>query len=657
MKRPCHKVLSSQADFPVQRADGAGMADFACRSLDDFAYAEGAKHLLTVFISPEYAQEHFVLPLSFSGQELTVAVIDSERRDVVQSLKRTYEPFYISWVLIDEGKFAELYNDLYQRPIKGLPTTGLRADTMAPASRGQHTTGSTSGQNPEPSGPPPNVHSDGSVDFLDHKDLVNAVISSGIKHRASEIHFEQEQGRGKLRYRIDGVLRELEPGWLQEKIQVQPDAFVSCLKALANLDLSRHHRPQNRVFRFVCSEPSLSGQDDLLLQLATCPSINGENCTIRILDACQVRPGLDMLDHSPRVLQSLKTFLSSKTGLILVAGPPGSGKTTTLYAALEFLRAPSRKIITAEDPIAGRLPGVMQVAVNPERGLTAARLLRSFLPLAPDVVMLDKLCDYDSIRLGFDVAPKGPLFLSSMPAADSLEVLARLEAAGINRTEIAAGLSCVLVQRLVRRICPSCRGTYIPEAEEWGRLFADYPSQLTFFRGKGCDVCDFTGFKGRTILSELLVLDVTEAAAWRDGGGDLPNAAGNGNGGLHSLLDDGLLKLADTTLAEILRVVSAAAVARFRQQAGLVSVEELKKGRSFLLSDPIGQQDRIDRMYEFYRELTFAMMKTKVVERELFHRFISTSYEEIKRSAQNGAITFNFTGAGDRVQITAIPRY
>ncbi|ADH84951.1 GspE/PulE family protein [Desulfurivibrio alkaliphilus] len=669
MKRPFHNTPWPEADLPAQGGADNPPAGKAGSSLDTFVYPESTKQLLSVIISPEDAQAHLLLPLSFIGNELTVAVVHPEKREVLQDLRRRYDAFHVSFLPIGAQKFTELYHELYQQPVKGLsePGSPSSAPFSEPPGHGRTPVGPISAKGQELPEPMPNDSSTASAslagpdlpDLPDLPGLAEALLTHAAKCRASAIHFEQEEGRGKVRYRIDGVLQELEPGRLQESIQARPEDVVSRLKILANLEQADPLLPQHRVFRFAPANGALPEQDELVLRLATCPAVDGESFTINILDSRKARPDLEMLGHAPPVLQALETCLAHGRGMVLVAGPPGSGKNTTLQAILEFLRAPSRRIVMAEEYVTARLPGVMQTAIDPERGLTAPRLLRSFLPLDPDVIMLDRFDDRPSMRQGVNCARQGPLFLSSIAAVDGSEVLARFEAAGCDRAELAALINGVLVQRLVRRICPDCKTACVPERDEWGRLFVDYPSQLTFFLGKGCALCDFTGFKGRTLLSELFVPGAAAAATRENGREGLREAAASN--GLPSLLDDGLLKLGETTLGEILRVVPAAAIARFRQRTGRGtgqnSAAAIKRGRSFLLTDPAGQRDRIDRMYEFYRELSLALASTRVVERALFHRFITTSYREIKRSAASGAITFNFTAAGDRVKIAAIPRH
>ncbi|MDF1615488.1 GspE/PulE family protein [Desulfurivibrio dismutans] len=401
---------------------------------------------------------------------------------------------------------------------------------------------------------------------------------------------------------------------------------------------------------------------NLDFRVATCPAISGENVTIRILDSRNANVGLEKLNHSPHVLDPFKIFLKSAAGMVLVTGPTGSGKSSTLYGALQYIYDPTLKIITAEDPIEYSFPGIMQTQINNKIGLSFSQLLRSFLRLDPDVILVGEIRDGDTAQIGFDAAQTGHLVLSTLHTNDAISTLGRLDDLGIDRAQIAASLSCVLAQRLVRRICPTCLADYVPSEEEWSPLFSDYPTHLTFFKGEGCSDCDFTGFSGRTLLSELFV--PSDFKSFNKGAGvDELKAEAIESGRMKTMVDDGLLKLGDTTISEILRVVPHEMIQMFRKRGSRSApgahdpgpASSTGRGRGFMITDPATEGIRIDQMYEEYLSLAAIIQDEEKIDRELFHRFVTDNFQDLTKTTGSHSILFNFENADGGVRITAVP--
>ncbi len=252
--------------------------------------------------------------------------------------------------------------------------------------------------------------------------------------------------------------------------------------------------------------------------------------------------------------------------MVLVTGPTGSGKTSTLYGALQFIYNPGIKIVTAEDPIEYSIPGIMQTQIHSKINLTFARLLRSFLRSDPDVILVGEMRDEETANIGFDAVQTGHLLLSTLHTNDAVGAISRLRGLNVDPNQIASGLMGVLAQRLLRRICTSCSTKYIPTKEEWSLLFNSYPSDFIFYTAKGCELCDFTGYNGRTLISEFFVMneDIVRALITDAGEKEIKRIAING--GMKTMLDDAILKLDQTTLSEIIRIVHHEMIKEFKSR-------------------------------------------------------------------------------------------
>ena len=321
--------------------------------------------------------------------------------------------------------------------------------------------------------------------------LVNAVLIRAIAMRSSDIHIEPHQRRVRIRVRIDGLLQEV---MVVPKDLQMP--LTSRIKLMAGLDIAERRAPQDGR----CTLLAPQGEFDF--RVSTYPSVFGETIVIRILDKNAAMIDINKLGMHPSGFKALTTKLQEPQGMILVTGPTGSGKTTTLYAGLHHLNAIYRNIITIEDPVEYQLDGITQANVNPRAGITFATGLRSMLRQDPDVILVGEIRDQETASIATEAALTGHLVLSSLHANDAASAITRLVDMGIEPFLLGGSVSCSVAQRLVRVNCPKCLEEYKPDPENIRRLGLD-PAAL-FVRGKGCEHCSNTGYRGRMGVYEVL---------------------------------------------------------------------------------------------------------------------------------------------------------
>jgi type IV pilus assembly protein PilB len=327
--------------------------------------------------------------------------------------------------------------------------------------------------------------------------LVEAILAEAIHRRASDIHVEPLARRLRVRYRVDGVLREGE----SPPLRLQP-AIISCLKIMANINIAEKRVPQDGRLRFEFAGRALD------LRVSVLPTVYGESLVLRLLDREGLKLGLPDLGLSPDDQRGFERILAAPDGLMLVTGPTGSGKTTSLYTALQSLNRPEVKIITVEDPVEYQLTGINQVAVNPGTGLTFAAALRALLRQAPNIVMVGEIRDRETAEIALQAALTGHQVMSTLHTTDAPGAVARLIDLGAKPFLVAAALRAVVAQRLVRRICPRCRCAYTPAVRELHALGLTAPQVdgAEFAHGVGCAACHGTGYRGRVGLFELLIV-------------------------------------------------------------------------------------------------------------------------------------------------------
>src|SRR5881396_3735965 len=326
--------------------------------------------------------------------------------------------------------------------------------------------------------------------------MVNLLISQAISDRASDIHIEPTERDVRIRYRIDGVLAEV----MRSPKNIQA-GLISRLKVMADINIAERRVPQDGRVGLTVGGKSID------LRMATLPTVYGEKIVIRILDKSSVLLKLEDLGFQDASYKRYQEAFTKPYGAILVTGPTGSGKSTTLYAALNIINKPDKNIITVEDPVEYRLPGINQIQINPKAGLTFASALRSILRADPDVVLVGEIRDRETALIAIEAALTGHLVMSTLHTNDAPSSLPRLVEMGVETYLVASAIDCVVAQRLARKICPKCREAYRPDRpdlEEAG--FPEYVCDdvKELFRPIGCTACSKTGFRGRIGLYEVM---------------------------------------------------------------------------------------------------------------------------------------------------------
>ncbi len=379
--------------------------------------------------------------------------------------------------------------------------------------------------------------------------LVNGVITQGVDDGASDLHFEPQEKELVIRFRIDGVLHEIMS--VPKRMQA---GVLSRIKVMADMDIAERRIPQDgRIGLTVGGKP-------IDVRVASMPTVYGEKIVLRLLDKSSVLLGLSDLGFSGKALARFEKAYRKPYGAILVTGPTGSGKSTTLYATLNVLNSREKNIITVEDPVEYRLPGINQTQINPKAGLTFASGLRSILRSDPDIVMVGEIRDKETARIAIESALTGHLVLSTLHTNDAPGALTRLSEMGVEPFLTASAIECVLAQRLARRLCRHCRKPFEPsdEALKQGGFPEDVLGQgITIYRATGCPRCNNTGYKGRLGIYEvMLVSEAIERLTIERKSADEISRVAQAEG-MVSLREDGIQKVLDglTSVEEIGRVI------------------------------------------------------------------------------------------------------
>ncbi|MBN1854798.1 MAG: type II/IV secretion system protein [Pirellulales bacterium] len=377
--------------------------------------------------------------------------------------------------------------------------------------------------------------------------LVQLMITEAVQLRASDIHIEPFEDRVRIRYRIDGVLveRDSPPRRLL-------GALLSRVKILASMDIAERRRAQDGRIKIT------AGDKELDLRVSVMPTSHGQTCVMRLLDKENIRIGVRQLGLSERDFKTFRGLIRRPNGIILVTGPTGSGKTTTLYAALNELNRPDRKIITAEDPVEYYLPGINQVEVRHNIGLDFAAIIRSMLRQAPNIILVGEMRDYETASMGIQASLTGHLVFSTLHTNDAPGAITRMVDMGVPAYLVAGSVIGIMAQRLVRVNCSKCRAPYTPtdgQLEAAG-ITPEQAASATFLKGRGCSHCGNSGFRGRLGIFELMrmtskIREMTFGGATTH---EIREAAIKE--GMITLYDDGIMKVLNgvTTVEEVYRV-------------------------------------------------------------------------------------------------------
>ena len=378
--------------------------------------------------------------------------------------------------------------------------------------------------------------------------FVDLLLSQAVKSRASDIHIEPQEKTMMVRMRIDGMLRDMVPP--AKKMQA---AVIARIKIIARMDIAERRLPQDGRFKM-----KTSGRD-IDVRVSVIPTIYGEKVVMRILDASAIKHDLAQLGLDPKLLEEFKDMLARPHGIMIVTGPTGSGKSTTLYSALNYVKDPTKNITTVEDPVEYRLAGINQIQVKPEIDLDFAKCLRAILRQDPDIILIGEIRDKETVEIAIKASLTGHLVLSTFHTNDAPSAISRLLYMGVERYLLASSLNLIIAQRLVRKICESCKEPITLSEEVLKRMKID-PKQnknTTFYHGRGCTACGGAGYLGRLPIFEFLVVDDDICKLIIAGDSEAKIREASRKKGYGGLLESGVNKtLAGLTTAE--EVISVA---------------------------------------------------------------------------------------------------
>ncbi len=378
--------------------------------------------------------------------------------------------------------------------------------------------------------------------------FVNQIIREAIHERATDIHVEPLENDLRIRYRIDGILHEVA---VPPQLRLLQSAIISRLKVMAHMDIAERRLPQDGRINLESADQKID------VRVSTIPTVNGESISLRLLSRDQQTAfGFERLDLSPKQTQIMKRLLAMPNGIVLVTGPTGSGKSTSLYCFLSSINSVQRRIITIEEPVEYRLPGVSQIDVKPEIDLTFAKGLRHILRQDPNVVMVGEIRDVETADIAIRAAMTGHLVFSTLHTNDAVGGITRLLDMEVEPFLLASVVKAFLAQRLVRTICPDCKEAVGYPMEYLQEIGADIPPDFKFFRGAGCENCRHTGYQGRLAIYEICVITepLKRLIMQKRDGGELKQCAIRE--GMITLRQDGWRRVAEgkTTIEEVVRV-------------------------------------------------------------------------------------------------------
>ncbi|MGC8828992.1 MAG: GspE/PulE family protein [Verrucomicrobiia bacterium] len=440
----------------------------------------------------EMALNHKVLPVSRIGNKLYLAMADPLNVLALDDIKRVTK-LEIQPMIAPEKAIIDKINNLDAGPTTSISQIIEEADKAARETKEEEEIEIAKETQEE-------VNLDQLIASGEEAPVIklaNVILVQAIKDRASDIHIEPFEKTMRLRYRIDGVLVDMPPP--PKSMQV---ALTSRIKIMANLDIAERRLPQDGRMRVRV------GGKDIDLRVSFLPTVHGEKCVMRILDKSNLSASIDKLGMDPDSFKRFKAAIDAPHGLILVTGPTGSGKTTTLYSALNELNNPEYNIITVEDPVEFQIPGINQVPVRKEIGLTFASALRAILRQDPDIIMIGEIRDEETAEIAVEAALTGHQVLSTMHCNDAPGAIARLDDMGIAPFLISSSVILSCAQRLMRRICPSCKEpvSYPPKMYEDLNIDPKMFEGVTLYRGRGCERCKNTGYSGRVAIIEIMTV-------------------------------------------------------------------------------------------------------------------------------------------------------
>lgn len=469
-------------------------------------------------VEPSIATLYRIIPIGESGDRLIIATADPTNFTALENVERLLErPVEPQLAPVEEiAEALGKYYGLNEHTVESMLSTVSSASTMSTLSTMSNVSSLDSSMSSVSSMSASDISMSsisvdaadfdvggggGDLDDDDHPVVryVHNLILEAFRLRASDIHVEPGKYDVKIRYRIDGVLHLMPP----PPKRAQP-AIISRLKLLSNMDLSERRVPQDGRIKLNIGGKMVD------LRVSALPAQYGESMVMRILDKSGLMLGLGQLGFGPDNQRRWEELLGQGTGVMLVTGPTGSGKTTTLYASLHKLNTPDRKLVTVEDPVEYQLSGINQVQINHEIGWKFANALRAIFRQDPDIVMVGEIRDYETAAIAIKAALTGHMVFSTLHTNDAASSFVRLVDIGVKPFMVASGVRCVLAQRLVRTLCTTCKEPTHPTEQQIERLGINYdPNEMELFEGKGCEHCNHTGYQGRIGIHELLITSDT----------------------------------------------------------------------------------------------------------------------------------------------------
>ncbi len=497
-------------------------------SLQDIRVDESVLKLLPQDILRKYN----VFPISSSGGQLELAISDPMDMDSVDDIShilnmsvdlRLASPEEIKRA-IDDHFGVNAYGDVFGEEIAGQNSSAASGNTLA--------TGNEAGVSEEEA---PIIR------------YVHKLITEAVKRRASDIHLEPLEKRFRIRYRIDGVLIEVE----NPPKRLQP-SIISRLKLMANISIAEKRVPQDGRIQITFNNKEID------LRVSSLPTVYGESIVMRILDKEGLRLGLPELGFFSDDQAVFERIVGMADGIFLVTGPTGSGKSTTLYSALNFLNHPDRKIITVEDPVEYQMTGINQVQVRREVGMTFAAALRSMLRQAPNIIMIGEIRDLETAEIAINASLTGHMVFSTLHTNDAPSAVTRLVDIGVKPFLVSASLRAALAQRLVRKICTNCKSVYAPDPRTLQAIGINEieAAKITFYHGDGCPKCSGIGFKGRMGIFEIFIVNEELQQMIYEGRTLVELRTKARELGMRSMREDGIRKVGGglTTADEVLKV-------------------------------------------------------------------------------------------------------
>lgn len=489
-------------------------------------------HAAIETVSRDLAERYKVFPLNVVGNQLEIVTCDPLDVDSIDSLSHVVK-MSINTKLATPDAIERAISQFYDAAVEGMDDlldgmaeTDLKIDLP---------TGEEAGTKEEDA---PIIR------------YVHMVITEAIKRRASDIHLEPLEKRFRVRYRIDGVLQEVE----NPPKRLQP-SIISRLKLMANVSIAEKRIPQDGRIQMK------TNAKDIDLRVSVLPTVYGESIVMRILDKEGLNLGLPQMGFFSDDQVQFERFVSMPDGILLVTGPTGSGKSTTLYAALNYINHPDRKIITVEDPVEYQMTGINQVGVRKDVGMTFSAALRSILRQAPNIIMVGEIRDLETAEIAINASLTGHMVFSTLHTNDAPSAVTRLIDIGVKPFLVSASLRGILAQRLVRRICSACKTPYLPEYRELNSI-GIHESQIsdsTFYRGEGCPKCSGTGYKGRMGIFEIFTVSEEIQQIIYEGRSLVLLRKKARELGMRTMRDDGIRKVmaGSTTIEEVLHVTVA----------------------------------------------------------------------------------------------------